>query len=333
MTKGNAFKNYPLIIMTVLIALLTAGMFLLTKEMTIFLFGVVMILIIIAYSVYQRRQYEKVLEQVAGYVDLILNDKVSGIDGSMSDDMTSKLGHQLLKLQKIVKAYSDKAEKDKQEIRDLIVEIAHQLRMPIANIDTYLNLLEGDDLGDDERRKYLNAIDISKNKLIFLVESFIKMSRLDSNVIQIRKKSVDLNNTIDDEIENIRERAEKNNICIDFEKNKDISVSHDKNWLGEAIFNLLDNSVKYSGEGSTVKVSVIKNEMFTEIRIEDEGEPLPAKEEHLIFKRFYRGSNVKAQDGFGLGLYLSREIVLLHDGFMKFKNTKNGHAFSIFLPA
>lgn len=333
MKKRTALRNHDLAIAASAIAAMTLCIYLFSKNAWIFLLGGAALTVMISLSVHQRRRYEKILNQVTEYVDQLLSDQTVNIQDPLADNMHSKLNHQLSKLQKMVISYHEKAQRDKQEIRDLIVEIAHQLRMPLSNIDTYLQLLDAEDISDEERKKYHSAIEVSKEKLIFLIESFIKMSRLESNVIQIRKKSLDLNVTIKDEVEHIKSTAEKREIAVCFSPAEITSVPHDKNWIGEAIFNLLDNGVKYAPTGSTVRLSVIQNEMFTEIRIEDEGAPLPVEEEHLIFKRFYRGSNVTEQEGFGLGLYLTREIVLTHDGFVKFRNSQHGHVFSIFLPA
>lgn len=330
MKTKHKINEYLMIIQVLAVILFTTALFFYTGEELMFLLGGLVIGLILFFSFMERRRYERYLEKVTEYIDLILTDKQVEVQEPLSDNMTSKLGHQLSKLQKMVISYSENAKKDKQEIRDLIVEIAHQLRMPIANIDTYLDLLTEKELDEEERIKYIHAIDISTGKLIFLIESFIKMSRLESDIIQIKKVSTDIQQTINDTILQVDDKANKKQIQINYDKVPGLSVAHDKNWLGESIFNILDNCVKYSPHGSRIDISIKQNEMFTEIRIEDEGDPIPSGEENLIFKRFYRGSNVVEQEGFGLGLYIAREIILKHDGFIKFKNLKGGHAFSIF---
>lgn len=332
MKNSRVANNISLIVEVIAIIVLVIILYLINGDAWLFLLGGLIIIITISFSIYERRKYEKELEIVAEYIDEIFSGKTVDSNKPISDDMSSKLGHQLNRLQNIVEAYKENAKRDKQEIRDLIVEIAHQLRMPIANLDSYLDLIKDYNPNKDEYEEYMDAIEISKSKLIFLVESFIKMSRLESNVIQIRKESTDINETINSEITNVNAYALKKGINISFIDNPDISVSHDKNWLGEAIFNLLDNSVKYSFKDSEINIILVNNEMFTEIQIIDEGPSISLEEETLIFKRFYRGNNSKNEEGFGLGLYLSREIILRHDGFIKFKNLENGHSFSIFLP-
>ena len=107
---------------------------------------------------------------------------------------------------------------------------------------------------------------------------------------------------------------------------------HDRQWLGEAVYNLLDNSVKYSEEYGQILMTVVRNEMFTEIRVCDWGRGIEEGEENLVFGRFYRGKNVSGEKGFGLGLYLAREIVHQHGGFLRLKRQEPGLSVSIYLP-
>ena len=95
--------------------------------------------------------------------------------------------------------------------------------------------------------------------------------------------------------------------------------------------NLLDNSIKYSPEDSDIIVRVVKNEMFTQVEVRDFGMGISG-DENQIFRRFYRGSDVKNQEGFGIGLYITREIVKRHEGFLKVKKEPDGTSISIFLP-
>ena len=110
-----------------------------------------------------------------------------------------------------------------------------------------------------------------------------------------------------------------------------LTLSHDRNWISEAVANLLDNSIKYSPASSEIIVRAVKNEMFTQIEVRDFGMGIP-DDENRIFRRFYRGSNVKNQEGFGIGLYITREIVKRHEGFLKVKKEPDGTSISIYLP-
>ena len=113
-----------------------------------------------------------------------------------------------------------------------------------------------------------------------------------------------------------------------------IEVTHDKKWTGEALFNILDNAVKYTPEGGKIRVNAEKLEMYLKIDISDNGKGIPEKHHAEIFKRFYRESEVHDMDGIGIGLYLTREIITMQSGYVKVTSSSQmGATFSVFLPA
>ena len=129
-----------------------------------------------------------------------------------------------------------------------------------------------------------------------------------------------------------KKEAEEKHIEIRLEMKEGEQAPHDRQWLGEAVYNLLDNSVKYSEEYGQILMTVVRNEMFTQIRVRDWGRGIEEGEENLVFGRFYRGKNVSGEKGFGLGLYLAREIVHQHGGFLRLKRQEPGLSVSIYLP-
>ena len=168
--------------------------------------------------------------------------------------------------------------------------------------------------------------------LAFLIESFIIISRLEHYCIQIKKEKQDIRQTILQAMVALKEKADAQQVELKLLTAEPLNVLHDKNWLCEAIQNLLDNSIKYSYAGSTVEISFQDNEMFTSIQVRDYGIGIEEEEETKVFTRFYRGKRVTTQEGFGIGLYLAREIVLLHDGFMKVTRKETGLLAEIYLP-
>ena len=173
----------------------------------------------------------------------------------------------------------------------------------------------------------------SENKLHFLIEKFIVAARLENQIIQIHKCDRNLKETVAQAVFQVRKKAEEKNINIIVQgEDADKKVIHDRNWLCEAICNLLDNSIKYSPVSTDIVVTLISNEMFSEIRIEDSGTGIEKGEENKIFQLYYRGKNISNEEGYGMGLFITREIVQKHDGFMKVKRKDSGLIMSIILP-
>ena len=202
-----------------------------------------------------------------------------------------------------------------------------------SKIFSQLTLLEDNRIEEAEKETYIKAVEKSENKLHFLIEKFIVAARLENQIIQIHKCDSNLKETVAQAVFQVRKKAEEKNINIIVQgEDADKKVIQDRNWLCEAIYNLLDNSIKYSPVSTDIVVTLISNEMFSEIRIEDSGTGIEKGEENKIFQLYYRGKNVSNEEGYGMGLFITREIVQKHDGFMKVKRKDSGLIMSIILP-
>ncbi len=277
---------------------------------------------------FQRR---KEWEAFSRILDQMLNGRDPHINVEYQDELPSKIRYQMVRLSEKIQGSEQQLKRERDEIRELIADIAHQMRNPLANIESYLELL-GDVQCEAERQEYVEALKKTSSQLYFLTESFIKMARLENRIIQIKPDAYRLSQTILHSIFQVKKAADEKEIVIDLAMDDALELSHDANWLGEAIYNMLENSVKYSPPHSVIRVSAVQNEMYTKISVSDSGIGIIEGEEEQIFQRFYRGKRTDGQPGFGLGLYLAREIVLLHGGFLKAKRNTPGLEISIFLP-
>ena len=127
-------------------------------------------------------------------------------------------------------------------------------------------------------------------------------------------------------------QAEQKRIDFHFDLPKEATAPHDAGWLWEAVYNLLDNAVKYNTSGGTIEVSLKEEDLFLTLRIRDYGIGIEPDEENRIFQRFYRGHRVTTQEGFGIGLYLAREIVSQHGGILTVKRKEPGVEMRLSIP-
>lgn len=285
----------------------------------------------------QRRCRQQELQEITKIMEDILNERKVKATVSGEDTLYAKIENQLVRVQEMMQGRRDAAEQSRDEIQKLISEIAHQMRTPLMNMQTYLGFLQEsmaeEPAIDEMNAGYIAAMEKSMEKLYFLVENFIKISRLEHHIIQIKKEETDILKTLRNALGQIQNQAEKKAIQFDIALPAHAVCLHDSNWLGEAVYNILDNAVKYSESGNRIEVSVSENEMFLKIRVRDYGIGIEAGEENLIFKRFYRGKYVTTQEGFGIGLYLAREIVNRHGGFLAAKRMQGGLLMEISLPS
>ena len=292
-----------------------------------------------AIYIYQEKSRQKELQLLPECMEKILRGEKIREAKAGEETMYARLESRLVRIQEILDGRKEEAEKSKNEIQKLISEIAHQMRTPLANIRTYQDLLEKErskegTKTDENVDKYLNAMRAGEQQLEFLTESFVKMSRLEQNMIQIRKEETDLLKTVRNSLGRIQKWAEEKQVGFKIEMPQKLNCPHDANWLGEAIDNVLDNAVKYSRSGGIIELKIQKNEMCTKIVVKDNGLGIAKGEEHKIFQRFYRGKKVTTQKGYGIGLYLARKIVSLHGGFIiaKSRYPESGLMIEINLP-
>lgn len=279
---------------------------------------------------YQRASQRRELKRLEKLTYDILNERRIQAGAAGEETLYGKIEYQLMRVQEMLEGRKEEAEKSRDQIQKLISQIAHQMRTPLTNMETYLGFMKEDP--GEWTPEYVAALEQSEEKLHFLVESFIKMSRLEQHIIQIKKEETDILQTVRNVLGQIQGSAEKKEIQFDITFPEKAVCGHDANWFGEALYNILENAVKYSENGGRVEVTVSENEMFMKIRVRDYGLGINEGEEHKIFQRFYRGRLVTTQAGFGIGLYLAREIVSLHGGFLTARRMKPGLLMEIRIP-
>lgn len=247
------------------------------------------------------------------------------------DNMLSKLQNKILKLVSILKHNNQASLAEQENIKSLVSDISHQLKTPIANLKMYTEFLSDDTISEKQRREYIEIVRISVDRLIFLSESMIKISRLEGGMIHLHTESQSLNETVLCAVKNVFAKAKRSGIELTYD-GEEITTCHDRRWTTEAIFNLLDNAVKYTPSGGKIAIQVKRLGMFSSIAISDMADVITEKERTKIFQRFYRGKNIRHTEGIGVGLYLAREIVVKQGGYINLSSQKSGNCFTIYLP-
>lgn len=226
-----------------------------------------------------------------------------------------------------------KIENEKENVKSLVTDISHQLKTPLANVELYNTLLAEEGISDEERLEFLETEGIAIEKLKMLVDSLINISRLEADMISIDKKEENLKECIESAISSVKADAAKKNITIKNEIKEDCILAIDRKWTTEAIFNLLDNAVKYTVPNGKIRLSLDNGINYFALNIEDNGIGIDTDEYNDIFKRFYRSRNdiVQNEKGSGVGLYLVRKIMNLQDGNVMVSSEKGkGSTFTLY---
>ena len=266
-------------------------------------------------------------------LDRMLDDAIRGdfqeslYDESRLSALETRMAHYLSS--SAVSARNLQEEKDK--IKTLIGDISHQTKTPIANLLLYAQLLLEQDL-PPESRAYVSALEGQAEKLRFLIDALVKTSRLESGVLAMTPKRHGLQQLLEDAAAQAAPRAEAKGIALTVEPT-DLSARFDPKWTTEALYNLVDNAVKYTPTGGSVTLRAVGYELFCRIDVTDTGPGIPEAEQAKIFQRFYRSPAVSGEEGVGIGLYLARQIAAGQGGYLKVTSRPGeGSTFSLFLP-
>lgn len=250
-------------------------------------------------------------------------------DETRLSSLETKFAHYLSA--SVVSARNVELEKDK--IKSLIADISHQTKTPIANLLLYSELLLEDDTDNlsTQMRENILQLHAQSEKLQFLIDSLVKLSRLENGILQLSQQEEAIKPMLTLAVKEAEYKAKVKGLELILH-DTDEEAYFDSKWTLEAICNILDNAVKYTNEGS-ISLSVTAYEMFVRIDIKDSGIGIKEDELPKIFSRFYRSEDTKNMEGVGIGLYLSRQILSEEGGYIKVSSVYGqGSIFSIFLP-
>ncbi|HJB36410.1 MAG TPA: HAMP domain-containing histidine kinase, partial [Candidatus Blautia merdipullorum] len=183
--------------------------------------------------------------------------------------------------------------------------------------------------------EYGTVIRQQGEKLQFLLDSLVKISRLENGIIQTVPQKGELGELACQVKSLMEQKAGEKQISLEVKPGKEkVYAWFDRKWTREALMNLADNAVKYTPAGGKVTLEVVSYSLFSRIDVRDTGIGIEEEELPEIFQRFYRSRDVFSEEGVGLGLYLAREIVRSQGGYIKVSSKKGeGSVFSVFLPS
>ena len=276
-----------------------------------------------------RSRPRRLLESLNRMLDTAMQGSFTedSFDENMLSALESKLAHYLAA--STVSARQVQAEKDK--LKTLIGDIAHQTRTPMANILLYTQLLSEQPL-PEESRLCVGALEGQTKKLQSLIDALVKTSRLESGMIALHPAPGRLMPVLESAVAQLAPRAAEKGMEITLEPTQ-ASAVFDPRWTEEAVYNLLDNAVKYTPTGGAVRIRVTAYPLFTAIHVSDTGAGIPEEEQAKVFQRFYRGEAHREEEGVGIGLYLVRQIAQGQGAYVKVSARPGaGSTFSLYLP-
>ena len=277
---------------------------------------------------WNRRKVRKTMEAIEKMLDAAMAGSFSesGFDESKLSALETKFAHYL----SAAETSSRNVAQEKDRIKSLIADISHQTKTPIANLLLYSELLREEDLPPSAKAN-VDALYDQAEKMRFLIDSLVKLSRLENGILSLSPQSTALQPLLGGIAEQYAAKAAEKGLSLQLH-DTDTAATFDLKWTAEALANVVDNAIKYTEHG-VITISAVSYEMFARIDISDTGPGIPESERSKIFTRFYRSKNAGEQEGVGIGLYLARQILSGEGGYIKVSSIPGkGSTFSVFLP-
>ena len=298
--------------------------------MIIILFAVVVVLLWKNYRI--KKEARLFAEKVEAALDAIVTGKEWTIEGELEDSLWGRTGTQLAKAGNVFQKKEEESVREKERVKGLISDISHQTRTPVANIKLYLELL-GDEELSQSGQEFLGKIQGQMEKIDFLMQSMVKMSRIETGILQIHKEDKNLYETIRHAVATVVPEAAQKKIALYVDCEEEMFIRHDSKWTEEAIYNVLDNALKYTESGGKIHSQAERQELFVKLSISDTGKGIAPERQAEIFTRFYREPEVHDKPGVGIGLYLARTIMELQKGYIEVQSeVGRGASFRLYFP-
>ena len=258
----------------------------------------------------QNQIMEQAVSQINAYLDGNRNARIEcDYEGELY-----RLFHSVNSLAAVLNAHADNELREKEFLKNTISDISHQLKTPLAALNIYNGLLQDEDIEVSSVKEFADLSEQELDRIETLVQSLLKITRLDAGAIVLEKTAENVADMMRDIELHFAYRARQEKKEIILSGSDHLSLFCDRDWLNEAIDNIVKNAFDHTESGATIRVAWKELPSGVQIVIKDNGCGIHPEDIHHIFKRFYRSRFSKDKQGIGLGLPLAKAVVEAHNG-------------------
>lgn len=277
------------------------------------IFSMTLLIMVIKHD---KKENEKI-KQITKYIEQI-NQKNYKLDiEENSEGELSILKNEIYKTAVMLNEIADNEMKDKENLKESLSDISHQLKTPLTSIIIMLdNILDNPNMEQKVREDFIKDIKREITNIQFLVANLLKLSRLDANSVQFINKEVEVEKIIQNAVKNVSSICDLKNIKINIVGDNKAKIICDEKWQTEALTNIIKNAAEHSKTDSKININYEQNKVYTKIEIKDNGEGISKEDIKNIFQRFYKCKN-SAKESIGIGLPLAKSIIEKNNGYIE----------------
>ena len=273
--------------------------------------------------VFLRKRYAQ-LTDMSRSIDRILHGQESLFEGSGEEGELAILQSEIQKMTVKLRDQSDQLLSEKVHLTDAIADMFHQMRTPLTSMNIQLSLLEAEDLSYEKRVELTRALRKQIDRLQWLTETLLKMSKLDAGTVEFQAEPVKVRTLVSKAAAPFLIPMELRGLQLTT-RIGDESFTGDLSWSTEALGNIIKNCMEHTPEGGAITIEAEETAIFTRISVEDSGQGFEPSDIPHLFERFYRGSNASSES-IGIGLALCRAIISRQNGTITAENAPSGGA-------
>ena len=270
-----------------------------------------------------RKRYA-LLTDMSRSIDRILHGQESVFNGSGDEGEMAILQSEIQKMTVKLRDQSDLLLSEKVRLTDAIADMFHQMRTPLTSMNIQLSLLEAEDLSYEKRVELTRALRRQIDRLQWLTETLLKMSKLDAGTVEFQHGPVKVRTLVNKAAGPFLIPMELRGMQLITRVGNE-QFTGDLSWSAEALGNLIKNCMEHTPEGGTITIDAEETAIYTRMTVEDSGQGFDPSDIPHLFERFYRGSNASSES-IGIGLALCRAIIAQQNGTITAENAPSGGA-------
>lgn len=281
------------------------------------------LLLLLVHVLFLNRRY-RAIAALSDSIDRVLHGQDEVLVSESSEGELAVLDSEIRKMTLRLKEQADQLTQDKRFLADAMADISHQIRTPLTSMSLVTEMLSKQTISPDRRTELLRDLRTQEEKVSWLVETLLKISRIDAGTARFEPRTVQARALLVKAAEALAISFELRGIGLVI-KSDGGTLSVDPDWTNEAIGNVVKNCMEHMPDGGKLRLSAQTTALYTEFVIEDTGEGFAEEDLPHVFERYYRGKNA-AKNSVGIGLALAQMIVTEQGGTIAAENRLEGGA-------